>query len=71
MPGAESRPEAFGVAPGEDLLSFEDREMYWLPAANMSDSALNMTALAKILGPMTGRTQRTMQRLVPKLQESQ
>jgi uncharacterized protein (DUF1697 family) len=65
-PGAASKREALRVAPAEDLLAFEHREMYWLPAGNMSDSELNMAALAKILGP-TVRTQRTMQRLVPKL----
>lgn len=69
-PGAQSRRDALEVAPPDDLLAFDHREMYWLPKGNMSDSGLNMAALARILGPMTVRTQRTMQRLVPKLQES-
>lgn len=66
-PEAARQHEAFSAAPAEDLLAFELREMYWLPAGNMSDSDLDMKALAVILGPMTVRTQRTMQRLVPRL----
>lgn len=70
-PGAQSRRDVLEVAPPDDLLAFEHREMYWLPkGGNMSDSGLNMAALAGILGSMTVRTQRTMQRLALKLQES-
>jgi hypothetical protein len=41
--------------------------MYWLPKGNISDSELDLHALAKILGPMTIRAQRTMVRLATKL----
>lgn len=58
---------AIALAPAEDLLTIDGREMYCLPKENISDSKLNFNTLAGILGPMTIRTQRTMVRLAAKL----
>jgi uncharacterized protein (DUF1697 family) len=66
-PTPATREAALVLAARDDLLSIDERVLYWLPKGNMSDSVLDMKALARILGPMTIRTQRTMARLAAKL----
>jgi uncharacterized protein (DUF1697 family) len=66
-PTASNRTDALALATPADLLALEGREMYWLPSGTISDSELNLKTLAKILGPMTVRTQRTMVRVAAKL----
>lgn len=67
VPSATQRLEALAVPPPEDLIDLNHKEMYWLPKAGISDSKLNLNAVADILGPVTIRTQRTMARLAAKL----
>ena len=69
-PRAAAARQALALS-GDDRLAFHGSELYWLPIGNLSDSELDMKALARILGPMTIRTHRTMTRLVPKLTKAQ
>ena len=63
---AKARREALGLASEEDRLAIEGRELYWLPSGGMSDSDLDLNALAAALGPMTVRTMGTMQQVASK-----
>ncbi len=65
-PSAKARREALGLASEEDRLAIEGRELYWLPSGGMSDSDLDLNALAAALGPMTVRTMGTMQQVASK-----
>ncbi len=65
-PGAKARREALGRGSEEDRLAVDGRELYWLPSGGMSDSDLDLKALAAALGPMTVRTMGTMQQVAAK-----
>ena len=49
-----------------DRLAVEGRELYWLPKGTMSDSELDLKALAALLGPMTIRTKGTIAQIAAK-----
>ena len=66
VPAAEARTEVLSLAGTEDLLAFAGRELYWLPSGGILDSALDMKALAALLGPMTVRTKGTIELLAAK-----
>ena len=55
-----------GIDSGADWLALRGQELYWWPSGGLSESELDLGALEKLLGPMTIRTQRTVQRLVEK-----
>jgi uncharacterized protein (DUF1697 family) len=65
-PSKGARNEVLGLATEEDRLAFGDLELYWLPGGGMRDSALNVTAIEKILGPTTMRTKGTVELLSAK-----
>ncbi len=54
---------ALTLSTEEDWLVVDETELYWWPAGNMSASELDLAALAKLLGQMTIRTLRTVERL--------
>ena len=62
-PAPASRRGALALAGPEDALAFEGRELHWLPAGGVSDSALDVKALAELLGPGTVRTRGTIEQL--------
>jgi len=62
-PPASNQRSALAMASPDDHLALRGREMYWLPKETISESELNLKTLGKILGPMTIRTRRTMERL--------
>jgi uncharacterized protein (DUF1697 family) len=62
-PAASARREALALGGPDDALAFGPRELYWLPAAGISDSALDMKALELALGPMTIRTAGTIEQI--------
>jgi len=64
--GANQRA-ALAMAGPDDHLALDGQEMYWLPRETISESELNLKTLGKILGPMTIRTQRTMEHLATRL----
>lgn len=65
-PSAAAAREALELADDADRLALEARELYWLPAGRMSDSELDLKALAAILGPMTIRTEGTIEQIAEK-----
>ncbi len=50
-----------------DRLVFDAQELHWLPPGGISDSALDLNAISRELGPITVRTANTMVRLLPRL----
>lgn len=66
-PTATQKKQALSFATAEDLLAIDSQELFWLPEGKITDSELNLPAIDKIIGPMTVRTHRTIQRLANKL----
>jgi uncharacterized protein (DUF1697 family) len=62
-PSAAAAKKALALSTDDDRLAVEARELYWLPKGGMSDSELNLKALAEILGPMTIRTKGTIDQI--------
>ncbi|HEY8810111.1 MAG TPA: DUF1697 domain-containing protein [Solirubrobacterales bacterium] len=65
-PAAGVREGALALSTEADRLAVEGRELYWLPQGRMSDSELDLKALATILGPMTIRTEGTIEQIAAK-----
>jgi len=65
-PSPQAQAEALALADETDGLAFDGREVYWLPAAGVLDSALDMTTLARTLGAMTIRTKGTIEQVAAK-----
>jgi uncharacterized protein (DUF1697 family) len=65
-PSTAAAKRALALSGEEDGLALEGRELYWLPAGRMSDSELDLKALDAILGPMTIRTEGTIEQIAAK-----
>lgn len=65
-PKAGARERVLALATDDDLLAFGRRELYWLPSGGYADSALDLRAIAEVLGPGTHRTQATIERMAAK-----
>jgi uncharacterized protein (DUF1697 family) len=65
-PKAAARKQALALASDDDLLAIEGRELYWLPSGGMSESDLDLKALAAALGPTTIRTMGTVEQIAAK-----
>jgi uncharacterized protein (DUF1697 family) len=63
-PMAAAREKALALASDDDRLAVEGRELYWLPSGGMSESDLDLKALAAVLGPTTIRTKGTVEQIV-------
>jgi uncharacterized protein (DUF1697 family) len=59
-PPARVRNEVLALRTEDDKLAFGDRELYWLPSAGTLDSALDRSAIERLLGPTTTRTKGTL-----------
>ena len=57
---------ASALAPEGEHLAAAGRELYWLPAAGMSDSDLDLRELERLVGEMTWRTHHTISRIAAK-----
>ena len=66
-PSASAVGGALAHSSDADRLAIEGRELYWLPDGGLSDSDLDLKALAAILGPTTIRTKGTVDRIAAKL----
>jgi len=66
-PTAKAAESALALSTEADRLAVEGRELYWLPQGRMSDSELDLKALATILGSMTIRTKGTIDQIAVKL----
>lgn len=62
-PRPSVRKQALSLATAADRLAIRGRELYWLPAGNMSDSKLDLKALDALLGPWTMRTKGTIEQI--------
>jgi uncharacterized protein (DUF1697 family) len=65
-PTAKAGKSALALSTEADRLAVEDRELYWLPSGGMSDSELDLKALATVLGSMTIRTKGTIDQIAAK-----
>lgn len=63
VPRAKARRAALALAGEDDALAFGGSELFWLPAGGISDSALDMKALERALGPTTVRTMGTIEQI--------
>ena len=65
-PSADARRKALQHATDADRLEIRDRELYWLPSGKITESDLDWKPIEKVLGSMTMRTMRTVERIVAK-----
>ncbi len=65
-PKAAAKKKALAMAGDEDLLKIEGRELHWLPSAGTLETALDLKALEKLVGPWTMRTAGTVEQLAAK-----
>jgi uncharacterized protein (DUF1697 family) len=65
-PTAKAGKSALSLSTEADRLVVEGRELYWLPQGRMSDSELDLKALAATLGSMTIRTKGTIDQIAAK-----
>jgi uncharacterized protein (DUF1697 family) len=65
-PGAAAKKKALALSTEKDPLAIQGRELYWLPSGGMSESELDLKALAALLGPMTIRTKGTIDQIAAK-----
>jgi uncharacterized protein (DUF1697 family) len=62
-PSARVRDSVLALATPSDRLVIGERELYWLPSGNMSDSSLQLKAVEALLGGMTMRTKNTIEQI--------
>ena len=62
-PASRARRDVLALASDHDRLAFGERELYWLPSGGMSDSALDLKLIAKLIGSMTLRTRNTVEQI--------
>ncbi len=62
-PAEQARQAALALVPDADRLAFGERELYWLPGGGFLESALDLKALAGLLGPTTFRTKGTVEQI--------
>ncbi len=65
-PKAATRKQVLALATEEDRLAIEKRELYWLPSGGMSESSLDLKAIAAALGQNTIRTKGTIEAIAAK-----
>lgn len=60
-PSAAARRAALALAPDGDRFVFDAAELHWLPMVGLSETTLDMKALAKAIGHATVRTKGTIE----------
>ena len=65
-PTAAAAKTVLAMATDADRLAIDGRELYWLPEGGLSDSELDLKAIAAALGPTTVRTKSTIDRIATK-----
>jgi uncharacterized protein (DUF1697 family) len=66
VPEAAGRKRALALATAEERLAIDGRQLYWLPRGGLSESDLDLDAIAAALGPITIRTMGTVEQIVAK-----
>jgi uncharacterized protein (DUF1697 family) len=64
-PSASAQKRVLAIA-GDDRFAFRGRDVYWLPAAGLMDSAVGMQGISDTLGSNTVRTKATIDQLAAK-----
>jgi uncharacterized protein (DUF1697 family) len=67
-PSAAARKRVLALATDDDLLAVEGRELYWLPSGGLLESALDLKAIAAVLGADTRRTMGTIEQIAAKIE---
>lgn len=57
---------ALSLVPDADAVAFRERQWLWLPRAGVSTSALPVSRIEQLVGPMTMRTVGTIERMIAK-----
>lgn len=65
-PRAADRKQTLALASDDDRLAIDGRQLYWLPKGGLSESDLDLKAIAAALGPLTIRTRGTVEQIVAK-----
>jgi uncharacterized protein (DUF1697 family) len=65
-PSARVRKEVLAQAGENDLLAFGELELYWLPSGGILETALELAAIERALGPTTRRTKGTIELMAAK-----
>ena len=65
-PSPGAKKEVLAMATDEDRLAISGRELYWLPKGGMSDSELDLKAIAAAVGLTTIRTKGTIDQIAAK-----
>jgi len=65
-PSAADRRKALALSSDDDRLAIDERELCWLPRGGMSESELDLNAIAAILGMHTIRTKGTIDQIATK-----
>jgi uncharacterized protein (DUF1697 family) len=65
-PKAAARMQALALSSDADRLAVQGRELYWLPRGGLSESDLDLKAIAAALGPTTIRTKSTVEQIAAK-----
>ncbi len=65
-PSSKTAASVLASVPDDEFARFDDRALFWLPAAGILDSAFDFAAAERLLGVTTMRTQGTLQRLTKK-----
>jgi uncharacterized protein (DUF1697 family) len=66
-PRAAARRSVLAMSGDDDLLAIAGAELYWLPRGGLSESELDLAAVARQLGDFTVRTMGTLQQMTGKL----
>jgi len=65
-PAAPVRAKVLALAGPQDRLALRGRELYWLPSGGVLDTALDLGAIARLIGLSTQRTKGTLDLLSAK-----
>lgn len=65
-PAAANRDKVLALSSGDDRLTVEGRQLYWLPRGGMSESELDLKAVGAALGLHTIRTKGTIDQIAAK-----
>jgi uncharacterized protein (DUF1697 family) len=65
-PKGAARKKVLALETDDDRLAIEAREFYWLPKGGLSDSELDLKAIAAALGQNTVRTMGTVEQIAAK-----
>lgn len=66
-PSSKAVASSLSGTPADDVLRPHGSDVFWLPAAGISESRLDLAALERDLGPVTVRTLTTVARLAARV----